>query len=139
MAARSFIPVRLLAPFVVLFLIVGVRTLAPAAEPSRPGPGDITEFAADPIAPAPTGHFKAFKVTRADLEKILTSYHQVGEEHWRHGYSHVAFADRTGHVTMKDGRTITWLVRPGGLAWLEFPGGARMYLAREKTDWPVGK
>ena len=69
----------------------------------------------------------------------MTTYHQVGEEHWKHGYSHVAFADRTGQVTLKDRRTIRWLVRPGGLACLEFPGGAKMYLAAEKTDWPVGK
>ena len=130
---------RLLAPLVVLFLIVGVGAVVPSAEEGRPDPGDIAAFAADPIAPAPSEHFKAFKITRVDLETILTTYHQVGEEHWKHGYSHVAFADRTGHVTLKDGRTIRWLVRPGGLAWLQFPGGTRLYLAAEKTEWPVGR
>jgi hypothetical protein len=59
----------------------------------------------------------------------------VEEEHWRNGYSHVTFEDRTGYVILKDGRKVKWVVKPGGLAWLEFPSGKKMYLAAEKTKW----
>jgi len=53
----------------------------------------------------------------------------VEEEHWRHGYSHVGGGDRTGHVILKDGKKVNWMVRPGGLAWLKFENGKKMYLA----------
>jgi hypothetical protein len=125
---------------------------------SRPKPEDVKEFVADPIPPSPSvfkvtpkdveikthpdiadphpgsldGYFKDFKVTQKDFEAILRDYYQVEEEHWKNGYSHVGEGDRTGHVVLKDGRRIKWMVRPGGLAWLEFPSGKKMFLVREK-------
>jgi len=99
----------------------------------RPEPGDIAEFKADPL-PART-HFNDFKVERKDLEEVLRKWYQVSENHWRHGYSHVAFGDRTGTIKLKDGTTIRWMVRPGGLATLTFQDGTALYLARELTPW----
>ena len=92
----------------------------------------MKEFVADPVASSPSDSFKDFKVTQREFEAILKDYYQVEEDHWMHGYSHVAFGDRTGHVTLKDGRTIKWMVKPGGLAWLEFPSGKKMFLAASK-------
>lgn len=107
-----------------------------AAQELRPSPADIATFVADPIRPAPSRHFDDFKIARVDLAQILETYYQVTEDEWRHMYSHVAFGDRTGHVVLNDRRTIKWMVRPGGLAVLEFPGGARLYLARERHQPP---
>ena len=99
----------------------------------RPKPGDIAEFKADP--PPFRIHFKDFKVERKDLEEILRTWHQISQEHWQHGYSHVAFGDRTGTIKLKDGTAIRWMVKPGGLAILTFQNGTKMYLAKELTPW----
>ncbi len=99
----------------------------------RPGPGDIAEFEVDALSE--TTHFEDFKVAQADLEDILLTWYEVSEEHWRHGYSHVAFGDRTGTIELRDGRAVAWLVRPGGLATLTFPDGTVLYLAKEVTPW----
>jgi hypothetical protein len=96
-----------------------------------PKPGDIDEFKAD-LFSAST-HFKDFKVEREKLEDILLTWYRVSQEHWRHGYSHVAFADRTGTIKLKDGTGISWMVRPGGLAKLTFQDGTTLYLAKELT------
>ncbi len=122
-----------------ILLAVAVGATALHAEDRRPNPGEINEFVADPIPFAASSHFKDFKIAQKDLEGILKNYFQVEEEHWRHGYSHVAFGDRTGHVILHDGRKLKWMVKPGGLAWLEFPTGKKMYLAAEKTNWPLKK
>ena len=99
----------------------------------RPKPGDIAEFKADPLSTR--AHFKDFKVERKDLEDVLHTWHQVSQEHWQHGYSHVAFGDRTGTIKLKDGTAIRWMVKPGGLAILTFQNGTKMYLAKELTSW----
>ena len=99
----------------------------------RPKADDIIEFKAD-LVPA-RGHFKDFKVERNDIEEVLRTWYQVSQEHWRHGYSHVALEDRTGTIKLKDGTTIRWMVRPGGLAKLTFKDGTALYLARELTAW----
>ena len=118
---------------ILLAAALGAGTLR--ADGSRPKPNDVIDFVADPISSAGSDYFKDFKVTQKKLDTILNKYFQVEEEHWKNGYSHVAFGDRTGHVIMKDGRKVKWMVRPGGLAWLEFPSGKKMYLAAEKTEW----
>lgn len=102
------------------------------AEETRPKPDDVSQFVADPALSTHPDEFKEFKVTQKAFEAILKEYYQVEEDHWMHGYSHVAFGDRTGHVTLKDGRTLKWMVKPGGLAWLEFPSGKKMFLAASK-------
>lgn len=103
------------------------------ATETRPKPGDVKEFVADPIPSHLPGDFKDFKIAQTDLAAVLRDYVQVSEDHWKHRYSHVAFGDRTGHVVLKDGRKLKWMVKPGGLAWLEFPRGFRMFLAKEKS------
>jgi hypothetical protein len=106
---------------------------AVAADSVCPKPADIIEFKAD-VIPART-HFKDFTVDNKDLENILSTWYQVSQEHWLHGYSHVALADRTGTIKLKDGTTISWMVRPGGLAELTFQDGTALHLARELTPW----
>ncbi len=99
----------------------------------RPKADDIIEFKAD-LIPA-RGYFKDFKVERNDIEEVLRTWYQVSQEYWLHGYSHVALADRTGTIKLKDGTTIRWMVRPGGLAKLSFQDGTALYLAKELTGW----
>jgi hypothetical protein len=113
-----------------LFIACGVSGYC--AEELRPKPDDVKEFVADPAPASASDYFKDFKITQKDFEIILKDYHQIDEEHWKHGYSHVAFGDRNGHVILKDGRKIKWMVKPGGLAWLEFPGGKKIFLAANK-------
>ncbi len=72
-----------------------------------------------------------FEVTKKDIKKVLRTWHQVSEEHWRGGYSHVAFRDRTGTIRLKDGTIIRWMVKPGGLAMLAFQDGTVLHLAKE--------
>ena len=98
-----------------------------------PKTDDIIEFKAD-LIPA-RAQFKDFKVERKDIEDVLCTWYQVSQDHWLHGYSHVAFGDRTGIIRLKDGTTIKWMVRPGGLAKLTFQDGTELYLARELTPW----
>lgn len=99
----------------------------------RPKADDIIEFTTDPVPER--GHFKDFKVERNDIEEVLCTWYQVSQEHWLHGYSHVALGDRTGIIKLKDGTTIRWMVRPGGLAELIFQDGTVLYLAKELTPW----
>ncbi len=122
-----------------ILLIVACGAPVYGGENGRPKPDDVREFVADPIHSGGSDYFKDFKITQKDFDAILKDFVQVEEEHWTHGYSHVAFGDRTGHLILKDGRKITWMVRPGGLAWLEFPTGKKIYLAGEKTRWPSNK
>ena len=117
--------------FTILLAVVCGAGVVGAAE-TRPKPDDVKEFVADPIPSSPSDYFKDFKVTQKDLESVLKDYSQVEEDHWKHGYSHVAFGDRTGHVVLNNGRKIKWMVKPGGLAWLEFPSGKKMFLAKEQ-------
>jgi hypothetical protein len=119
---------RLLFP---VLLVVASMARADGADEVRPKPEDVKEFVADPI-PAGPDFFKEFKVTQKDLEAVLKDYVQVAEERWKNGYSHVAFGDRTGHMILKDGRKIKWMVKPGNLAWLEFPSGKKTFLAGSK-------
>ena len=57
---------------------------------------------------------------------------------WRHVYSHVAFGDRTGRLTLRDRTVLRSLVRPGGLAYLEWPDGHKTYLVRCCVEGPSG-
>jgi hypothetical protein len=92
---------------------------------------DVAQFTADPISIHADRHFVDFKITRAELDKILDTYHEISADVWMHRYSHVLGGDRTGTITLKDGRMIKWMVRPAGLATLTLPNGVTHYLARE--------
>ena len=108
-------------------------------EPVRSAFGDvIEEFVADPITSEPVYEsYRNFKVAQEDLQAVLMDWFEVGEDQWLHGYTHFEGSDRTGHVILIDGRTIKWMVKPCGLAWLEFPDGKKMYLVKEKLAWPL--
>ena len=114
-----------------LSLLLALAGGAPAGtgEP-RPRPDDVQEFVADPVPESIPDTFKDFKVTAKDFAAILRDSVEVDKERWLHRSSHVAFGDRTGHVILEGGENIRWLVRPGGLAWLEFPGGEKSSLVR---------
>lgn len=102
-----------------------------------PAAEDIIEFTA---APQPKlSHFPDFTIDRGQLERILTTWYPVSEEHWRHGYHHVGFCDRTGTITVRDGTTLQWMVRPGGLATLSLPEHTTVFLAKERTPWKQDK
>ncbi len=111
------------------FLLLATTLLA---EPKLPASKAIAGFAADPIPASPSEHFKDFKIARADFDKILDTYVTVTRDEWRHNYSHVAFGDRTGTATLKDGTKLKWMARPGGLATITFPDGTVLYLAASK-------
>lgn len=98
-----------------------------------PSADDIVAFTANP-PPART-HFKGFIVDRKRITAVLDTWHRIPQDHWRHGYSHVVMEDRTGSLKLKDGTTVQWMVKPGGLATLSTPDGETIYLARELTPW----
>ncbi|MGD0897321.1 MAG: hypothetical protein ABR915_05755 [Thermoguttaceae bacterium] len=115
-------------PLLGIALAMAIVVASLYGEEVRPSPGDIKEFVADTYSP---DYFKNFKVSQGRLQEVLKQYFEVLEERWQHHYSHVGEGIRTGHVILRDGRKLGWMVKPGGLAWLDFPSGKRMYLAAE--------
>lgn len=113
-----------------LLMFAAASTFAESPIPSA----DVAQFTADPLPHRGDQHFRDFKITRAELNTILDTYHEVSADIWLHRYSHVYGGDRTGTITLKDGRTIKWLVRPAGLATLTLPNGFTHYLARERPN-----
>jgi hypothetical protein len=97
---------------------------------SVPAEKDIDLFYPNPNPP--DAHFKEFKIDRADLVKILRTYHVVPKYNWENEYSHLDGDDRTGTIVLRDRTRIQYMVRPGGLACLTFPDGRRLFLARDK-------
>jgi hypothetical protein len=102
------------------------------AGPLRPACEAIESFAASPPPGASSRHFRDFTITRTELCTILATYFEVAQEQWLHAYHHVAFEDRIGTITLKDGVVLKWLVRPGGLATLSYPDGVVLFLAKDK-------
>lgn len=113
--------------FVSLALLVsGVA----ASEPGMPTAEQIASCSADPVAATSADHFANLKVTCSDVTEFLGAADVVSEWQWLHGYSHVAFGDRTGGLTLRDGTELRWMIRPGGLGYLEFVDGRKVYLFR---------
>lgn len=98
-----------------------------------PSPSDILVFKANPVPPR--SHFPKYKITRKTINEVLTKWHQVTKAHWHHGYSHIAGENRTGFIKLRNGTTISWMVKPGGLATLSLPKGKTVHLAKELTRW----
>jgi hypothetical protein len=97
---------------------------------------EIQKFVVYPLSPS--SHFKDFKVTRKDFIQILKQYYCVSREHWLNNYHHISLKDGvTGYVEMKNGEKVSWLVKPGGLAWLEFADGKKIFLAQSLTNYPL--
>ena len=101
-----------------------------AAEPEGPSVGQIARCDVDPVEGAPSGAFASLRVSCEDVKGFLARARAVTEWQWFHEYSHVAFGDRTGRLALRDGTVLRWLVRPGGLAYLEWPDGRKTYLVR---------
>ncbi len=127
--------------------LVGCSTSPPSPSPpiapresrpmvALPQPSDIVEFKADP--PPTRTYFKDLVIDRNQIEIIISAWYQVSQDHWQHGYSHIAHEDRTGTLALKDGSLIKWMVRPGGLATLTLADGKIVYLAKELTPWDKG-
>ena len=95
----------------------------------------IQQFVAHPLSPY--AHFKNFKVTLAGFKQILKQYYRISKEHWHNGYSHLGNNDISGYLVMKNGEKVKWLVKPGGLAWLEFADGKKIFLAKDLTPYPL--
>lgn len=91
--------------------------------------GDIKDFVADPITQ--TSPNRGSNFTREEMSEFLKTCRTADREHWKN-YSHVAGYDRTGYFILKDGERIKWMIRPTGLATLEFPDGKKMYLVGDK-------
>jgi hypothetical protein len=93
----------------------------------------------DPVANVSKSYFSGLSVTCADVTEFLSQAVVVSEEQWLHNYNHVGDGDRTGHLTLHDGSVLRWLVRPGGLAYLESAKGRKVYLVRCCSKQPPGK
>ena len=91
----------------------------PAAEIELPKQAQIAGCSADSVDDARGGYFREYRVTCADLMVFLADAAVASETQW-HSYSHVALADRMGWLALHDGTKLRWMVRPGGLAALDF-------------------
>ncbi len=90
----------------------------------------------DPVATTSGGAFSSLRVSCDDVLEFLAKGKVVSESQWRHEYSHVAFGDRTARLTLRDRTVLQWLVRPGGLACLEWPDGRPARPHRERNLIP---
>lgn len=66
-------------------------------------------------------------IDRAGLQAFLDRALEVDEQAWWRN-SHVALCDAEGALSLEDGRTGRWLVRPGGLGQLRWDDGSVTYL-----------
>jgi hypothetical protein len=101
-----------------------------SAEPDVPPATQIDRCEVDPVARTSGGAFSSLRVRCDDVLEFLAKGKVVSASQWRHVYSHVAFGDRTGRLTLRDRTVLRSLVRPGGLAYLEWPDGRKTYLVR---------
>lgn len=113
--------------FAVLLFLLCSRALEAAAQ--VPSPEDVVAFSADSHSTRQARQLGRPDVTRDDLSIILTTYELIPREDWHDSYHHVAFGDRTGTFTLRDGTVVAWLVRPGALARLTLPDGTELHLA----------
>ncbi|TXH69436.1 MAG: hypothetical protein E6Q88_09100 [Lysobacteraceae bacterium] len=63
-----------------------------------------------------------------DFIALLRCARIVDEHRWSNEYSHVALRDRHGRLRLQDGRELRWMLRPGGLGYLESEQGERRFL-----------
>jgi hypothetical protein len=99
----------------------------------------VVAFHADTATPPgsiSSGYWGAFQVDSAGFTEILTTFVEVSEQEWHHGYSHVGGGDRTGWARLGTGEMLIWLVRPGGLATLTWPDGHVTFLVACRTGFP---
>ena len=113
----------------VVFAVLALQLqLVRATEPTQvPRSADIKACSSN--APSSTSdYWKSFTVSCQDFLRFLAVAKVISEAKWHHEYSHVGDGDRFGHLTLVDGTRLRWMVRPGGLAWLEDQQGKKTYL-----------
>jgi hypothetical protein len=114
------------ALYAVAVIVLAGRLIA--GELQVPSAAQIANCSVDPVAKTSNGAFSKLSVTCADVSEFLSKAHAVSEWQWLHEYSHVALGDRSGRLTLHDGTALRWMIRPGGLAYLEFADGRKVYL-----------
>jgi hypothetical protein len=105
-----------------------LAAIVPEAAAQLPAPGDVVAFHADSVPADRPPELAGFVVGREDLLALLADASVVPADDWHGDHSHVAGADRTGTITLRDGAVVGWLARPGGLARLTLPDGTRLHL-----------
>jgi hypothetical protein len=110
-----------------------------AGELQVPTAAQMASCSVDAVESTSNGYFRDLRVTCADVMEFLSQADVVSEEQWRHNFSHVGDGDRTGQLTLHDGSRVRWMVRPGGLAYLEFAEGRRIFLVRCCLKLPSNK
>jgi len=123
---RHHIP-SMRSPVVLAVLAMQLQPVC-ALEPAHvPGKAEITSCSSE-AATSTSDYWRSFTVSCQDLLRFLAEAKVVSAAKWAHEYSHVAGGDRYGNLALADGTRLRWMVRPGGLAWLEWPGGQKTYL-----------
>ena len=80
--------------------------------------------------PKASGSWKPGRVTCVDVLAYLATAKVVTQHSWETEYSHVAFADHEGTLTLRNKAEIKWLLRPGGLGRLTMSDGSHIHLVR---------
>lgn len=63
----------------------------------------------------------AYRNTRTQVLAMLdNTYRSVDSYAWYHGNHHVSQGEQSGGIVLKNGSTIGWLARPGGLGYFDF-------------------
>lgn len=66
----------------------------------------------------------------------LTTFFVRNGDDWRNCYSHIADCDLVGELEFPDKTKMQWAIRPGGLAFVVYPDGGVVYLAKEiNPNW----
>src|SRR4029079_16934338 len=117
-----------------LTVLLGGQLLA--AELEAPPPAQIDRCEADPVTGTSGGAFSRLRVSCDDVLEFVARAKMVSESEWRHEYSHVAFGDRTGRLTLRDGIVLRSLGPPGGLSRPDWPDGRATYLVRCCAERP---
>ena len=75
-------------------------------------------------------------VDRGGLQAFLHSAVELDERSWFSNFSHVAHCDAVGFLSLEDGRSGRWLLRPGGLCQIHWSDGRYTYLVGNLADRP---
>lgn len=70
----------------------------------------------------------------ADVRQALSGYQAVEKTRWLREYHHVAGQDQAGWLVLPDGTRLKWVLRPGGLAYVQYPDGTTIFLARRGPE-----
>lgn len=127
-AVRQMHPLRAMALEAAFALAAAVAPTLALSQPGRvPGTGEIKTCIADTAADR-GDEWASLAVSCMGLLRALPAAAIVTETQWWHEYSHVSGGQRYGYLVLHDGVRLRWMVKPGGLAWLSWPDGSKVYL-----------